>query len=324
MKIVNLVSDNYKAEINLSRGANCISLKNSKYNADILNEPDYSRLDNPYIYGMPILFPANRISNGEFMFEGRKYKFPVNESKTGCHLHGMLHETEFSAEEISVSRILCRYSSKNSSVYSFFQHEFEILMEYELSEQGLMHRTTVINNSDKNMPYLLGFHTSFNISFTNNTSVENVLVYADISKEFERDDNYLPTGKELDFDEVSQKLSCGELDAYNIPLSRHYLAGNAGNMVLYDKENDLSVVYTNDKKFKYRLIFNGASDGYICLEPQSCLVNCPNSPLERSENGFDYIKSLDSKTFISGIYITEGDMRLKQPRQKFLQDVISV
>ena len=70
MRIIELKSNNYRAKINLSRGANCISLKNTEYNGDILREPDYDNLDNPYLYGMPILFPPNRISGGKFEFEG--------------------------------------------------------------------------------------------------------------------------------------------------------------------------------------------------------------------------------------------------------------
>ena len=175
-----------------------------------------------------------------------------------------------------------------------------------------MHKTTIVNSSDKNMPYLLGFHTSFNISFTKNTVAKDVLVYADISKEFQRDENYLPTGRILEFDEISQMLLLGKLDAYNVPLSRHYLAGDIGDMVLYDTTRNLSVVYENDEKMKYRLIFNGASEGFICLEPQTCLVNCPNSPFDRLKNGFDYIEPFDSKTFVSSIYITDGDMRHKK------------
>lgn len=55
--IVKILFGEYSAKINITRDANCISLKNSKYNASVLREPDYSKpLDNPYLYGMPILF----------------------------------------------------------------------------------------------------------------------------------------------------------------------------------------------------------------------------------------------------------------------------
>lgn len=45
----------YSAKINLSRGANCFSLRNRKYKANLLREPDYSKeLDNPYLYGIDV------------------------------------------------------------------------------------------------------------------------------------------------------------------------------------------------------------------------------------------------------------------------------
>ena len=70
--IIRLQAGDYIALINPERGANCISLRNSKYKAVILREPNKSGvLDNPYLYGMPILYPANRISGGSFRFEGR-------------------------------------------------------------------------------------------------------------------------------------------------------------------------------------------------------------------------------------------------------------
>ena len=34
-------------------------------------------VDIVYLYGMPILFPVNRIENGIFDFEGRHYVFPI-------------------------------------------------------------------------------------------------------------------------------------------------------------------------------------------------------------------------------------------------------
>ena len=78
-------------------------------------------------------------------------------------------------------------------------------------------------------------------------------------------------------------------------------------MVIYDKGKNLSLVYENDEKFGFRLIFGRG--GYICLEPQNCLANCANSPLDRKEAGFDYIKPGEVKEYHSKIYIKEGDCR---------------
>lgn len=65
MNIIEIKSNTYTAKINLSRGGNCISLYNVEHDAHILREPDYTNLDSPFLYGMPILFPVNRISGGQ-------------------------------------------------------------------------------------------------------------------------------------------------------------------------------------------------------------------------------------------------------------------
>lgn len=308
-KIITILKGDYSAQINLSRGANCIGIRNKKYGVTILREPDYSKeLDNPYLYGMPILFPVNRISGGRFEFEGRKYEFPVNEPKTGCHLHGMLHEMKFAVLDASESKVCCSYRATKEKPYLQFPHEFEIQMEYEIKEDGFYHTTEVFNHSEDNMPVLLGFHTTFLARFVDGKESGDVRVFADIQEEYERDmTNYLPTGNKPLFDAVSRDLSQGEFDPFIEPTSRHYRSGCSGKMTIYDAVNGLTLVYENDEKYAFRLIYNGNADEYICLEPQNCLANCANSPFSREEAGFDYIKPGKTKKYYSKIYIQEGE-----------------
>ncbi|MBQ9112642.1 MAG: aldose 1-epimerase [Clostridia bacterium] len=307
MKTAEIACGDYSALINLSRGANCISLINKKYGAHILREPTCGdgEPDNPYLYGMPILFPVNRISGGSFEFEGRIYRFPVNEPDTGCHLHGELHRTEFDLLELSKERVLCRYRADRDDPYLSFPHEFEIRMEYSLAEDGLTHRTEVINHSEHNMPCMLGFHTTFNSLFAGDGDVR---VRVDIAEEYERNmQSYLPTGRKLAFDNVTSQLTEGQFSPFGTPISRHYRMGGEGIMTLTNYDKGLRVVYENDDKYTFRLIYNGNADGYICLEPQTCLANAPNSPFGRTEAGFDVIEPRKSKTYISKIYMTEED-----------------
>jgi len=308
-RVKEIKHNEYSARINLSRGANCISLRHFACNAEILREPDYEKgIDNPYLYGMPILFPVNRISGGEFEFEGRKYVFPINEPNTNCHLHGVLHETEFKVLEQSENKIVCIYKAEKGE-YLDFPHSFEIKLSYELSDDGFLQTTEIINHSDENMPVFLGFHTTFNSLFIKNGKKEDISVLVQLKEEFERNmTNYLPTGHKPEFDDVSEKLVSGQFNPFEKPISRHYLAGR-NKMVIYDKGNDLSLVYENDEKLGFRLIYNGNADEYICLEPQTCLANCPSSPFDRKEAGFDYLKPREAKTYYSKIYIAEGDKR---------------
>ena len=185
--IVKLQACDYTALINSERGANCISLRNSRYNTEILREPDTTGvLENPYLYGMPILYPVNRISGGVFEFEGRTYKFPINEPETNCHLHGMLHCEEFEMTERGDNFVKCVFEKP----YLDFPHRFRIEILYKLSEEGLEQRTKITNLSDTNMPNFLGFHTTFNVPFLSNSVSENIRLFAEVGDEIERDTKY--------------------------------------------------------------------------------------------------------------------------------------
>lgn len=304
--LTELKYSDWKAIIDANHGANCISLRNEKYGASLLREPSGSYPpDNPYLYGMPILFPVNRIKNGSFVFEGRHYSFPINEPNTSCHLHGELHKTAFDIIEQESNRLKCRYLATKDSPYLFFPHEFEIITEYEVKENGFYHTVTVRNLSGENMPIFLGFHTTFNTLFAKGSKPENIRAFVGICEEYERDmeKDYLPTGNKSIFDSVSLALSLGTFAPFDKKISRHYRA--CGRMALTDIGSRLRAVYENDEKYGFRLIYNGGEDGYICLEPQTCLANCQNSPFPREEAGFDYLMPKESKTYLSKIYLEE-------------------
>ena len=230
--------------------------------------------------------------------------FPINEPRAGCHLHGELHKAHFELTERNESSVTCRYRAEKGD-YLGFPHAFEIIQRYELKQDGFYHTVTVTNLSEENMPVFLGFHTTFNTLFTSESLPENIYAYADIFEEYGRnmEKNYLPTGVKPDFDEVSASLANGTYKPFFKKTSRHY--GGKGKMTLTDVRVGLRMVYDNDEKYGFRLIYNGGNEGYICLEPQTCLANCQNSPFPRSENGFDFIEANSSKTYNSRIYLEE-------------------
>lgn len=309
MKIEQIAGGGYTASIHLSRGANCISLRHETLGVSLLREPDYSReLDNPYLYGMPVLFPVNRISGGRFEFDGRVYELPINEEKTGCTLHGELHAMEFRVDEQNADSITCSYRSNGD--YAYMPHDFSLRIQYSLSAEGMHQKTTVINHSDCRMPLFLGFHTTFNLAFAKNGKPEHCLVFADIAQEIERNMTvYLPTGKVPEFDAVSRNLSRGALDPTVGAVSRHYRAAGGGKMGIFDPDAKLLLRYENDEKFGWRLIYNGDGTQYICLEPQTCMANCPNSPFDREFTGFSWLEPGEEREFISHISCTPATMQ---------------
>lgn len=288
----------WSATVNVSRGANCISLRREDIGAQILREPTYAAGEHPFLFGMPLLFPVNRISGGCFSFEGRTYRFPVNEPDTGCHLHGELHAVPFTVIARGEDFLRCAYRADGAHPYGAFPHEFEILLEYRLDEEGLTQRTQVTNHSSQNMPCLLGFHTTFRVPFIDGGKV---LVGAQIREEYERDATYLPTGVTPAPDRVTEALMLGHFDPLSCPISRHCRAGGEGRMTLTDVRNGVRVVYENDASLAFRLIYNGDANGFICMEPQNCLVDAPNNVFGRDRSGFDAIAPGESRVYRSRI-----------------------
>ena len=208
----------------------------------------------------------------------------------------------------SADEIVCRYRADSASPYLIFPHEFEMLIGYRLGDEGLLHTVSITNLSDKNMPCMLGFHTTFYNGFCR--SDNDCEIYADVEKEYARNmKNYLPNGETPRFDEISRAISQGCWDPTGAPTSRHYRAGKAGRSVIYNKAKDISLVYEADKKLGFRLIYNGNADEYVCLEPQSCLANAPNSPFDRAKAGFDYLSPMETRVYASRIYVSAGDKR---------------
>ena len=301
-KITEIRADNYVAEIIPSSGANCISLINKKYKADILRKPkNFDKTENPYVYGMPILYPVNRISGGKFWFQEREYCFDLNEPDTNCHLHGDIHNAPFEIAERREDFVKCCYLKKETKMCPA---SFRIEISYFLSDAGLSQKTEIFNLSDHAVPNFLGFHTTFNIPFIKDTNPDEITIKADVDWEIERNmENYLPTGKILPEDDVTLKIKNGDFYPAERKISRHYKAKGAGLMEITDHLSRIKIVYRNDEKFGWRLILNG--DGFVCMEPMTCMVNCQNSAFDRDFAGFDFIEMHSSKTYVSNIGLEE-------------------
>lgn len=294
-----LCGGGYRAVIDLDKGANCVSLRNEQYRARILREPKAGQApDHPFLYGMPVLFPVNRISGGRFRFEDREYVFPVNEPDTGCHLHGQLHGMPFTAVEKGESYVNCVFEGQ----YMDFPHRFRMEICYGLSQEGLEQTTKIVNLSGENMPVFLGFHTTFHVRFLEDAKVENIRVFAQVGQEIQRNmANYLPTGQILPPDTITEELRTGTYIPAGKTLSRHYRAAGSGVMGLVDTRSGIRLVYENDAAFPWRLIYTADGDAYICLEPMSCIANCPNGPFGRAEGGFTVIPPGQTREYTSRI-----------------------
>lgn len=279
------------------RGGTCFSLVHEQTGADILRAPPSEQAleESPFLYGNPILFPPNRIRGGTFTFEDREYRFPVNEKDTGCHLHGRLYCTEFTADEK-----LCKftYTAENGE-YLGFPHAFALTRQYALDENGLKDSITVFNRSSQNMPLMLAFHTTFRIPFLSGGTCRLSL---NVKREQLRDKNYLPTGEYASGRARDNQISAGEFDP-NEAISALY--ESASPMYLIDDASRTAVVMEGDDRYRYRMLWSCGKCFFVC-EPQTCAIDCFHLKTSPKENGMLSIAPGKSITLSTRIYLKQN------------------
>lgn len=300
-KVYELKSCGYKIDVVPEYGMNCIKLTHDKPSANVLKTPqnvDILANDDAFLFGIPVLFFPNRISGGKFEFEGREYKFPINEPKHNNFLHGDLHGLSFDVTEYDLKHIKGTYTAICKNSYMTFPHSFEFSIEYSIERGRVNQIVSIKNTSNENMPVALGFHTTFNLSETTELKIP-------AERFAERNmTNYLPTGNFFDDFDLKDTLNDGTYKPFGKPVSMLFKLGGK-NIEIHDRQKRTKVLYGFDEKFKYCMLFSRNGKDHICIEPQTWLSNCPNIVGEREKYGFDYIAPNDIKIYNSFLSVEE-------------------
>lgn len=317
---VELCAGEYKAIVLPNIGANIISLTHSRYNADILRTPVdmKSFINKPQVYGIPILFPPNRISGGNFTYNGIEYIFMINEPEAGNHIHGYLVHCSFKLMRLSVKNnthacAVFEFSSdENSKYYGGLPNSFNVRAEYILSEEGLIHEISIINKSDIPLPLGLGFHTAFRVPFIKKSTVSGCKLLTSVNHYWPLNMNHLPVGyTDTDYGKREQLRKTGIEPLGTIPnhwdsRSITYKQQKFNGAILRDEDSGIDLVYEVDELCKYWVIWNDGGDkNFVCVEPQTWMINAPNSNLPEETSGFTAIPAQKSMVFKSKLSLTK-------------------
>lgn len=296
---VTLRACGYIAEFRSDLGGNCYRLCHEASGAELLRTPDDEKqlFSEIFLFGNAILFPPNRIRGGEFEFEGRNYSFPVNESATGCHLHGALYKTPFEIVEKSNARVKFCYTAA-AGEYLGFPHAFKLERTYTLGADGLEENVTVTNLSDKNMPFMLAFHTTFNAPFLEGSNTEDCYFKAAVVREHIRDSKYLPTLEYVGGRERELLMNRGDYPVASGALSAFYDCAHE-DAVLLDKKACKRIVYEADSNYGYRMLWRKVGAPYFVAEPQTCAIDCFHLEAPAVEKGLIIIAPGTAKTLIT-------------------------
>lgn len=264
----------YVAEFRSDLGGNCYRLCHKESGAELLRSPESEEklFSEIYLFGNPILFPPNRVRGGEFEFEGRKYNLPINEPKTNSHIHGALYKKPFEVVEKNEASVSFLYKAE-AGEYIGFPHAFRVLRRYELSENGLTETVKVFNDSDTNMPFMLAFHTTFNIPFSPDGKEESCYMKVAVGKEHLRDTNYLPTLEYEGGREREMQLNTGNYPIASDALSAFYDNFDPKSEII-DKTSGLKIVYEGSEQYKYRMLWVKKGGNLAVIEPQTCAIDC--------------------------------------------------
>lgn len=147
-------------------GSRVISLRWKPSDTELLRTPpsmtEYEQT--PFLYGMPVLFPPNRIENGSFTFEGRPYQFRINEPQHRNHSHGLVHDEAWEVGRCwtkgNRAVIETVFSSRGRhAVMSQFPHEFSILLRMSIDGASFRQTAEIRNKSKHSFPWGLGYHS---------------------------------------------------------------------------------------------------------------------------------------------------------------------
>ena len=248
----------WTAEVLPQFGMNMVSLR---YDGQpILREAgEMQRLaESPFLYGIPLLFPANRTAGGQFTFGGTTYHLPINEPAFQNHLHGLMYDAPFAVIFATESQVTAVYENGGER-YPF---PFRMVMNDALKSDGMTRTLFLTNTGDTPMAYTLAFHTAF---------AEPNVFSAEIGSRHERSATFVPTGNTEEMTETEMCYRTG-ICPRGIAISGYYSA--AGTSALLD-----DTVFDMSPNFDQRVLFNGGGQqGFLCVEPQAGMVNGLNMP----------------------------------------------
>jgi len=318
---VEMEAGGYKALLIPSVGANVVSLTHAEKNVTILRTPVESDMETflsrPQLYGLPLLFPPNRIEDGAYTFEGRKYQFPITIPAQNNYHHGIIKSQKFTVcktvvekEAVEVEAVFFS-NAVNDEIFKDFSHEFECRMSFKLSAQGLEHKVTFINHGSTNMPLGVGYHTPVVVPFVNGSDKNSYKIMLSVGKRWELSERTLPTGKLLNLTADEALLRTIGVNPLGKAVESAFtnetmtVDGKPYNgAVLTHEPSGLRVFYEVDKAVKdWTLWNNGGDAGYICPEPQTWAINAPNVKLPAEQTGFQSLAPKATWSSVSKLYV---------------------
>lgn len=278
-----------------SLGANLFSLTSGDRqllrcppNADTLRSE-------PTRWGIPVLLPPGRITDGRFRFADREYQLELR-SGQNFHIHGFLLKRPWQVTETATSpdgaRVVLTFrAADHADVISQFPHPFVFTLAYRLNGHSLHCESWIDNEGGEVMPFGLGFHHYF--AAPKDGGDEYAIRLPGARRQWEIV-NAIPTGR------FYEPTGMEDLSDWQ---PAHAMFRDAGYMVtepgadgwtraeLANQTTGARITVAAGPEFGHWVIFNGRPgfEGFVCLEPYTCMANAFNLDLPAEVSGMSAV-----------------------------------
>lgn len=132
----------------------------------------------------------NRLTDGEYAFDGTDYEVPVTEHARGTALHGLVAYVAFAATTATDTHVVLEHTVVPTPGYPWSVH---LAVAYTLDDDGLRVEVTATNVDATDAPYGIGFHPWLS---PGDAAVDDCTLQVDATTHVTVDGRLLPTGTE--------------------------------------------------------------------------------------------------------------------------------
>lgn len=259
--------------------------------------------------GVPILFPPNRVKRGEFAYNGRTYRLPINEPPN-YHLHGEICSRAWEvirarANEEDGASIECRFRyAAHPDLLAYFPHQLTFTVSFRLKDGELHMGGDIRNEGPDEAPFGFGLHPYFAVPFREGGRIE---LTVPATAQWPVTNEALATG-EPSATRFAEALN-GGTDISGYPLagcSMLSLAEGGAECRIRMVDQGYAIRYRVGPEFPYLLLFRPDWAESFSLEPYTCVTDAFNLPYPPEKTGAIGIKPGETIAFSTSIAVEQA------------------
>jgi aldose 1-epimerase len=243
-----------------------------------------------------VLIPwPNRIQDGRYSFDGQDHQLPLDDVEEQDAIHGLVRWGSWIAGERAENRVVMEHALHPQPGYPF---SLALSVEYLLTEEGLLVRTTATNRGSRPCPYGSGNHPYLAFS---GSRVDSLTLRVPANTLLRSDERGIPVDRlpvgETDYDfRRPRAIGATELDHAFTDLVR--AENGRARVELQDPDTGTELTLWVDETYPYVMVFTGdplpdVSRRSLAVEPMTCPPNAFRSgeQLIRLEPGRSFTSS---------------------------------